>query len=128
VPSFDTLTYSKKLQDAGFTARQAEAQAEALRQIVEDNLATKRDLKDLEAALRTDLKEVETKLSRDLKETEAKLSRDLKETEAKLSRDLKETEAKLSRDMELMRRDIVIWLGGIIIAAITTLGVLMKLL
>ena len=46
--NFDTLTYAKKLQEAGSTAQQAEAQAEALRAVVDENLATRRDLKDLE--------------------------------------------------------------------------------
>jgi len=49
--TFDTLTYAKKLREAGFSERQAEAQAEALRAVVEDNLATKRDLKELELRL-----------------------------------------------------------------------------
>jgi hypothetical protein len=34
----------------------------------------------------------------------------------------------LRRDMEVMRRDIVIWLGGITIAAATALGIVNKLL
>jgi hypothetical protein len=113
VRSFDTLTYSKKLQEAGFTARQAEAQAEALREVVEDNLATKRDLKEMEVTLRTDLKEMEVRLSQQIE---------------LVRRDMKELELTLRRDMELMRRDIVIWLGGLIVVSITALGVLMKVL
>ena len=42
--SFDTLTYAKMLQEAGFTARQAEVQAEALRAVIDENLATKHDI------------------------------------------------------------------------------------
>ena len=42
--TFDTLTYAKMLQEAGFTAQQAEVQAEALRAVVDQNLATKQDL------------------------------------------------------------------------------------
>jgi hypothetical protein len=89
--SFDTLTYAKKLQEAGFTPRQAEAQAEALRAVVDENLATKHDLKELEGRL---LHHIEL----------------------------------VRRDIELARRDTVIWLGGIIVAATTVLGVLMKVL
>ncbi len=40
---FDTLAYAKKLKTAGFTDLQAETQAEALAEIVEMQLATKRD-------------------------------------------------------------------------------------
>lgn len=49
--TFDTLTYAKRLKQAGFTEQQAEAQAEALRAVVDENLATKQDLKDLETRL-----------------------------------------------------------------------------
>ena len=84
VTSFDTLTYAKLLQEAGFTAQQAEAQAEALRAVVDQNLATKQDLKEMET--------------------------------------------RLDHKIELVRRDIIIWLGGIIIAATTVLGTLMKVL
>ena len=45
---FDTLAYAKKLKTAGFTDTQAETQAEALAEIVESQLATKRDLKEME--------------------------------------------------------------------------------
>ena len=60
--TFDTLQYAKKLQEAGFTAAQAEIQAEALAEIVGSELATKRDLKELEVALSRDLKELELRL------------------------------------------------------------------
>ena len=45
---FDTLAYAKKLKSAGFTEDQAEIQAEALASIIDEKLATKQDLKELE--------------------------------------------------------------------------------
>jgi len=48
---FDTLDYAKKLKAAGFTDKQAEVQAEALAEIFENQLATKRDLRELEYRL-----------------------------------------------------------------------------
>jgi hypothetical protein len=52
---FDTLQYAKKLKEAGFTEQQAEAQAEALKEIEASRiqeLVTKQDL----ALLREELK------------------------------------------------------------------------
>lgn len=49
--SFDTLQYSKKLIEAGFTEQQAEVQAEAIRGLIDEKLATKADLKLLEYSL-----------------------------------------------------------------------------
>lgn len=54
--TFDTLSFSKKMIKAGFTQQQAEGQAEALIEIVDDNLATKHDLSKVEASLKHDLK------------------------------------------------------------------------
>ena len=45
--TFDTLKYAKKLREAGFTEQQAEIQAEALREIIDEKLATKTDLREL---------------------------------------------------------------------------------
>ncbi len=45
---FDTLAYSKRLKEAGFTAQQAEALAEAQAELIDERLATRRDLKELE--------------------------------------------------------------------------------
>ncbi len=53
--TFDTLAYFKKLKAAGFSEEQANVQAEALKELVDGNLATKRDLKELETRLKYEL-------------------------------------------------------------------------
>lgn len=53
--TFDTLAFAKRLMEAGFTERQAEAQVTVLREIVESELATKRDLRELELRLTTEV-------------------------------------------------------------------------
>ena len=45
---FDTHAYIKKLKAVGFTEEQAEVQAQVLSEIIDTNLATKQDLKELE--------------------------------------------------------------------------------
>ena len=50
--TFDSLGYARRLENAGFTRAQAEAQAEALRDVIEGQLATKRDILELERKLR----------------------------------------------------------------------------
>lgn len=51
VYTFDTLSYFDKLKDAGVPENQARVQADALRDLVESSLVTKRDLKELEYKL-----------------------------------------------------------------------------
>ncbi|MFQ5647234.1 MAG: hypothetical protein ACE5GM_09910 [bacterium] len=52
---FDTLAYANKLKTVGVPEQQAEIQAETLAEIIESNLVTKRDLKELELRLKYDL-------------------------------------------------------------------------
>jgi len=60
--TFDTLMYAKKLREAGVPEKQAEIQAEALKEIIENNLATKHDLENVREKLEVKIKELEYKL------------------------------------------------------------------
>ncbi len=86
---FDTLALANQLKAAGFTEEQATAITNAQQQSASnaleiakhdyhlDDVATKRDLKELEASTKRDLKELEASTKRDLKEVEAGLKRDI---------------------------------------------------
>ncbi|OGT07491.1 MAG: hypothetical protein A2X78_00400 [Gammaproteobacteria bacterium GWE2_37_16] len=52
---FDTLVFANKLKAAGVPDRQAEVQAEAMAEIVTENLATKQDLREMELRITTKL-------------------------------------------------------------------------
>lgn len=64
--AFDTLAYAKKLKAVGFTEAQAELQAEAIAELIEERLATKQDIKELEIHMGTRLKELELRLAAEL--------------------------------------------------------------
>jgi hypothetical protein len=49
--SFNTLAYAKRLIAAGVPSKQAEVQAEALAEIIDERIATKQDLKELESRI-----------------------------------------------------------------------------
>jgi len=48
---FNTLLYTKRLEATGISREQAEAHVQIIAEIVEENLATKQDLKELEYRL-----------------------------------------------------------------------------
>ena len=58
--TFDTLGYFEKLKNAGVSEQQAKVQTEALREVIEDRLATKQDLRELETRLELRLAELKT--------------------------------------------------------------------
>ena len=49
--TFDTLGYFERLKAAGIPEAHAKAQVEVIRDVIEDKLATKHDLKELEYRL-----------------------------------------------------------------------------
>ncbi len=63
--AFDRLKYSKRLKDAGVSDKQAEAEAEALAEVLEINLkdlASKDDLTREVDLLRRDMREMELRI------------------------------------------------------------------
>jgi len=71
---FDSLAYFERLKDAGFTEKQAKVQTEALREIVEERLATKNDLAGLERVMKADIANVEMRLTNELQKLELRMT------------------------------------------------------
>ena len=65
----NTLEYAQKLKAVGVPPEQAEAHAMAIYEIVNSNLATKRDIKELDLKIET----IKAELKRDIKELELKI-------------------------------------------------------
>ena len=71
--AFDSLGYAKHLRDAGVPQDQAEAHAEAARQFIMAELATRYDLGVLRNDLDTVRRELETKIDAVRRELDAKI-------------------------------------------------------
>ncbi|MCI0734116.1 MAG: CCDC90 family protein [Methylococcaceae bacterium] len=140
--AFDTLKFAKRLKEAGFTEQQAEALAAAEAEFVEENLATKRDMKELEVSLKQDIAEVKrdmkelevslkhdiAEVKRDMKELDVSLKRDMKELEVALKRDIKELETNLARGMKDLEYRMTIKLGAMLVLAVGAMATLVKIL
>ncbi|MFO1428623.1 MAG: DUF1640 domain-containing protein [Candidatus Competibacteraceae bacterium] len=71
--AFDTHAAVKKLQQAGFTEQQAEAQTALLMDVIAGEVATKLDLENVRAELKRDIEAVKL----DLENVRAELKRDI---------------------------------------------------
>src|SRR5690242_1400668 len=71
--TFDTLQYAKKAREVGFTEQQAEFQAEAMAEIIDEQLASKRDIKELDDHLTFKIKELDDRLTFKIEELSNKL-------------------------------------------------------
>lgn len=84
---FDTLEAATKLKESGFTEQQASALAHLQKQAIDsaigqaqhdyhlDDVATKRDFKELETTLKHDIELLRSETKRDIAETKADLIR-----------------------------------------------------
>lgn len=124
VIAFDTLAYAKKMRAVGFTEDQAEAQIQAILEIVEEKLATKQDIRDL----KRDIKGLETSLRHDMKEIDANLRRDMKELETSLKHDIKELELTFAKNLANVKAEIIKWVAGMLVAQAAIAATLLKLL
>jgi ribosome-associated translation inhibitor RaiA len=59
---FDTLSWAKKLEQAGVPSKQAEVQVQLIFRVIDDNIGTKSDLRESEAKFEIKLKELELKI------------------------------------------------------------------
>jgi len=100
--AFDTLKFSKRLIEAGFTDKQAATLAEEQAALMDDKIATKRDMKELETALKRDLMDVETRLKTEIED---------------VRRDIRESEQR-----------VIIKLGSMMVVAVGVVAALVKLL
>ena len=108
-PAFDTLKLAKKLEDAGFTTAQAQGAAAALAETFGEDLATGRDIQDLESRLDLRFKEVEVRI---------------RDVETSLRAEIQAVRA----DMRDLENRMTIRLGTMLAAAIVLMGAMIRLL
>lgn len=120
---FDPLKYVKELENVGFTREQAEVQAETFFSIVQEQLVTKYDLKELENELKQNLKEIDAKTTLELEA----IRRDIKELEVQLKQNSKELDTKITTQSDLLRRDLKLWFGGMLVTLVVMLSTIQPL-
>ena len=118
--SFNAIKYVGQLREAGVPERQAEVHLRILHDVIESNLATKRDTEELRTKLKRDTEELRTKLKRDIEELKTELKRDIEELRTELKRDIQE----VRRDMKELEQRMTIKLGGVIVV---TIGIIVAL-
>ena len=128
--AFDTLQYAKKLREAGVPEQQAEVQAEALREIIDDKLATKADIRQLELEIKrseestkAEIKRLEENTKAEFKRLEENTKVELKHIEEKIF----ELEDRLNNRINEMSYKLTIRLGGLIVVGVFVLASLIKL-
>lgn len=105
---FNAFKFTKQLEEVGFSREQAEIQVQVITEIIEDDLATKQDLKILESNLRGD----STGMRGELQQVESNLRGEIKSVRGELQQ---------------MEYRLIIKLGTLLVIGFTTMVTLMKI-
>jgi len=111
--NFDTHAFVKRLTGAGMPETQAEVLAEEQVRLINERLATKRDI---------------AELKRDLMELKTELKRDLKELETRLEGKIETLRVEIKRDIAEVKVDILKWMFGALLGQTAIITALIKLL
>jgi hypothetical protein len=117
--AFDTLSYAKKLTDAGENREVAEAHAIALGEVIavaatrgdtsglrDEIILLRGDTESMETGIREDMKAMETGIREDMKAMETGIREDMKAMETGIREDMKAMETGLRKDMAAMENGI----------------------
>ena len=120
---FDTFDYAKKLQRAGLTEEQASVHVEALRTLVEHDLATKQDIANVQRDIAELRKETQQNIESLRKETQQSIESLRKETQQGIESLRKETDVKLAelnvslvKEITTAKAEMIKWVAGMLVA------------
>ena len=109
IVAFDTYDFVKRLTGAGMPEAQAEILAGEQSRLIQERLATKRDIRELEVVVR----ELDIARKQDIKELDAARERDKNE---------------LKRDLGELQQQLAIKCGGMFLVSFGALAAFIKLL
>src|SRR5437764_1066216 len=113
--TFDTLSYARRLKQAGVPDAQAEAMADATRELVVSDSASKGYI----AALKTDIEGVRAEI--------AAVRTELKAAIAAVRAEIVAAEQRVMAAMETLGLRLTVRLGGLIAVGIAVLAAIIKL-
>ena len=112
---FDRLAYIDRLKDAGIEEPVARAHAQALREALEESVATKADVEAAEARLSTKIGDTRSEAKSDTMDLRTELKADIAELKADIQR--------LDSKIDIIARDLVVkGAGGLVVLASLMIG------
>ena len=137
--AIDTLSIYRRLKSTGLTEESARGITEIFRETVEENLASKNDLKTTESNLTKYLKTTESNLTKYIEAVRSELKKDIESVRSELKKDIESVRSELKKDIESVRNelkkdiaeskaDTIKWVAGMLVAQAAFIATLVKLL
>ncbi|MEC8349456.1 MAG: hypothetical protein VXZ41_06020 [Pseudomonadota bacterium] len=130
--TFDTLTYVKELVAAGMPEPQAEVISLKQKSLMESELTTKTDLRNLERVTKAEIEALEHFTKAELKKLELSTNTEIKALEQFTRAELKALESSTRRDLQQMElrltHDLTLLLGSMMVISVGAAASLARLL
>ena len=126
--AIDTLRIYSRLKSTGLTEESAEEIAEIFRETVEENLASKKDLKTTESNLTKDIEAVRSELKKDIEAVRSELKKDIEAVRTELKKDIEAVRTELKKDIAESKADTIKWVAGMLVAQAALIATLVKLI
>ncbi|MBV2169146.1 MAG: CCDC90 family protein [Bdellovibrio sp.] len=103
---FDTLLYTKKLEAAGMTRDQAEAQVNVIAEMVVDGVATKQDIGLLKAETQKEFAELRLEMAKGFADVRTDMDRGLASVRADMEKGLASVRADMEKGFASIRAEM----------------------
>lgn len=107
----NAIKYMDDLIETGFTQEQSKTTVSMWMELMNENLATKNELKALELAAKSELKEVKTSLENKIEKLDLKMEKEF---------------AAVRSEMKDIKFSLIYTLGSLIVGSVTVLGYFLK--
>ncbi len=118
----NAIRLSEELERAGFTPEQAKKSVDTWMNLINENFATKADLREFQLVSRADLKEVETNLQNEIKDLRTEVHAQIKDLRVEMNDQIKELRVEVKTELAQQSNRIILQLGGLV-ATLMTIGI-----
>lgn len=126
--TLDTLNIYNRLKATGLSEESAKAIAEVLREAIEENLASKNDLKMTESNLTKYIETVRAELEKSIESLRAELKKDIEMLRAELKKDIEVLRSEVKTQIAESKVSTIKWVAGMLVAQAGLIATLVKLL
>lgn len=123
----NSLKYAKILEGSGFTREQAEAHIQVLLEVVEHDMATKQDLKEVDRGLKQELSSLAAGLRQEMNDLSVNLRQEMNGLSVNLRQEMKELRIETNNRFAQSEYKMTIRLGAIVTAVGGFMLTIMKL-
>lgn len=122
----NALRYKERLEESGFTPEQAKNSVDIWMSLINENFATKADMREFQLVNKSELKDVQVQIQNDMKDMRTDLEGQIKDLRLDIEGQIKDLRTDfdgqikdIRSDMKSMKSEIVFTLGGLMIGLFT---------